>query len=513
MANPALFQTRFPRSNSVNNAGGKAYAFSAEHALAQLAVTGCLTPTFYQSDEVQLDTVLNLASQVDPKYVAQVAIYARQRGYMKDMPALLTAYLAAYAPQYLESVFKQVIDNGKMLRNFVQIMRSGVTGRRSLGSFPKRLVREWFAERKPATIFRNSIGKSPSMADVIKMVHPKPEGPEYEALYGYLIGRPVDAEHLPEVIKELIAYRNGETAVAPKVPFQMLTSTTLSKEQWVQIARDAPWQMTRMNLNTFLRHGVFDSKDMIQLVARRLRNPELVRAAKVYPYQLMVAYLNVSSEMPRLITEALQDAMEIAIENIPTFEGQVYVMVDISGSMGWSVTGWRETATSKVRCVDVAALMAAAVLRKNPDAIIIPFDGGVRHARFNSRDSIMTNAEKLTAMYGGATNCAAPLEYLNKKRAAGDLVIYVSDNESWIDKQHYGATATMMEWATFKKRNRDAKMVCIDIVPNTTSQAPEQKDIVNLGGFSDQSFTLIDRFAKGELDAGPWVKEIKALEF
>ena len=106
------------------------------------------------------------------------------------------------------------------------------------------------------------------MADVIKMVHPKPQSPAYEALYGYMIGKPVDAEHLPEVIKHLAAYRRGETTVAPKVPFQMLTSSNLGREQWVQIARDASWQMTRMNLNTFLRHGVFEDRDMIHLIAR-----------------------------------------------------------------------------------------------------------------------------------------------------------------------------------------------------------------------------------------------------
>ena len=44
----------------------------------------------------------------------------------------------------------------------------------------------------------------------------------------------------------------------PDVPFQMLTSLELKTEHWKQIASNAPWQMTRMNLNTFARHGVFD---------------------------------------------------------------------------------------------------------------------------------------------------------------------------------------------------------------------------------------------------------------
>ena len=48
--------------------------------------------------------------------------------------------------------------------------------------------------------------------------------------------------------------------------------------------------MTRMNLNTFARHGVFENAEMTALVANRLRNPRLIEKARVFPYQLMVAY-------------------------------------------------------------------------------------------------------------------------------------------------------------------------------------------------------------------------------
>ena len=103
----------------------------------------------------------------------------------------------------MKLVFPRVIDNGKMLRNFVQIVRSGVIGRKSFGSAPKRAAQAWFASRTPETIFRQSLGAQPSMADVIKMVRPSPANDKgekdavREALYGYLIGKDVDAEKLP----------------------------------------------------------------------------------------------------------------------------------------------------------------------------------------------------------------------------------------------------------------------------------------------------------------------------
>ena len=79
-----------------------------------------------------------------PEFIAKTAVYARETDMMKDMPAFLLAVLSIRDKRAFRAGFPRVIDNGKMLRNFVQIMRSGAVGRKSLGSLPKRLVREWF---------------------------------------------------------------------------------------------------------------------------------------------------------------------------------------------------------------------------------------------------------------------------------------------------------------------------------------------------------------------------------
>jgi 60 kDa SS-A/Ro ribonucleoprotein len=207
--------------------------------------------------------------------------------------------------------------------------------------------------------------------------------------------------------------------------------------------------------------------------------------------------------------------MEIALANVPAIDGKVYVFPDISGSMHSPATGYRKGSTTAVRCIDIAALVAAAVLRKNQRAEVIPFESDVVKIRLNPRDSVMTNAEKLASLPCGGTNCSAPLTYLNRKRARGDLVIYVSDNESWVDSPWYGrfgggATETMRQWADFKRRTPGAKMVCIDIQPYATTQAKERDDVVNVGGFSDQVFNLIADVARRGSSRDYWVSQIEA---
>ena len=521
MANQTLFQSLrgklLPRTDTVNDEQAPAYSFTPRHALAQYAVTGCLSGTFYATAETQLARVLELCRQVEPEFIAKTAIYCRERGFMKDMPALLCAVLATRDAALLRKAFDRVIDNSRMLRNFVQILRSGATGRKSLGTSPKRLVQRWLEGRSDEALFRASVGQSPSLVDVIKMVHPRPASPVREALYGYLLDREHDAAALPEVVRQFEAFKAWASSEVPDVPFQMLTALPLGRAEWSAIARQAPWQMTRMNLNTFARHGVFKDAELTAKIARRLRSREAIRQARVFPYQLMAAYASAGKDVPAKVRDALQDAMEVAIENVPRIEGKVWVCPDVSGSMKSPVTGFRKGATTSVRCVDVAALVAAAIMRRNPDAEVLPFEHDVVSIRLNARDSVMTNAEKLAAIGGGGTNCSSPLVWLNQRKATGDLVVFVSDNESWVDAPHYGrfgggATVTMREWSTFKARNPQARMVCLDLQPYGTTQAAEREDNLNIGGFSDALFEVIASFAAGELKADHWVGLIEAIE-
>ena len=514
MANKTLFQSLIgkllPATDAVNHERAPAYALAPRHALAQYAATGCLNATFYATAEEQLTKVLDLCREVEPEFIARAALFARRRGYMKDLPALLCAVLSVKSPGLLAEVFDRVLDDARMVRNFVQIVRSGVTGRKSLGTLPKRLIVQWLESRSDDQLFRASIGNDPSLADIVKMTHPKPSTETRKALYAYLIGRPHDAERLPDLVRQYEAFKVGRATKLPDVPMQMLTALELNKGQWMDVARRAPWQTLRQNLNAFARHGVFENTHLTRQLAAKLTDAEAIAKVKVFPYQLMTAYSMTAAEVPAIVREALQDAMEIALKNVPEIAGQVYICPDVSGSMQSPATGIRQGATSVVRCIDVAALVAAAMLRNNRHATVIPFEQDVVNLSLNARDSVMTNAQKLASVGGGGTNCSAPLAMLNRQQALGDLVVYVSDNESWVDAKGGRGTEMMRQWERFKYRNQEARLVCIDIQPNGTTQAVERADVLNIGGFSDSVFQLLADFASGRMNRDHWVGVIEA---
>ena len=262
MANAQLFQSEqqsvtVPAALARNAEGAPAYALTPRHQLAQYAATACLNMTFYASAEAQLAMVLELCKAVEPAFTAQTAVYCRERGYMKDMPALLVAVLAGQGAAQFAPAFQRVINNGKMLRNFVQIMRSGVIGRKSLGSRPKKLVQAWLNGASEQALLAAAVGNAPSLADVVKMVHPKPKDAWRAAFFAWLIGKEYIASDLPPILTVFEAYKLDPAQAIPDVPFQMLTALPLSDRDWAQIARQGSWQMVRMNLNTFGRHGVY----------------------------------------------------------------------------------------------------------------------------------------------------------------------------------------------------------------------------------------------------------------
>lgn len=506
MANSKLFQSavQAPAATAVNSAGGKAYAFTAEHALAQAVATGTFADGFYSTAEEQLKRLKEDAAKCSDSFVAKAAIWGHKNGRMKDGPGALLAYLFGKQSVFTDVVFDRVVTNGRMLRNFVQMVRSGQFGRKSLGSKGKRLISNWINRQSVENLLNASVGNKPSLSDVLALAHVKPTTVERADFYKYLRGGSVDRKALPETVQQFEAFLAGETSTPPSVEFRLLTGKPLSKEQWTNIALNMPWNALRQNLNTLARHGVFETPHAVDYLAHKLESDVDGRA---HPYSLFAAFQAVQGTgVPTRLQNALQVAAEKATVNVPSFDLRTAVIVDVSASMGSPVTGDRGSATSSMRCIDAAAFIAACIARKNA-AQIIPVDTRVRHHGINTMDSIMTIAKNLAAFNGGGTALGEALRHLQAIQSDAEVIILVSDNESWADSGWGRGTTVTAEFQRHLKRVPHAKLVCIDLTPNRTTQARDSKNVLNIGGFSDNIFETIRDFVKGE--ARDWVTTIR----
>ncbi len=541
MANKTLFasiKSRFLRANSINEAGGRAYQFTPKHALAQMAATGCFNGIYYASAQDQLDQFRKLIDQVDDNvFLAKLAVYARERAYMKDMPAALLVILSKRDTQLLHRVFERVVDNGRVLRTMFQLVRSGQFGRTGLSSSLQRAFQRWLNEASVGKLLSASIGNDPSLRDILRMARPTPKDNARRALFGWLTDKeiakwaPATQADLPLQVQSLIAYRQAETAEAQaqivqnlSVRWDLLADAARGPLVWKAIAHQMGPQALRMNLNTLLRHNVLEDREMVDYVAGVIANVDDIRRSRQFPYQFLTAYLNASNEIPQKIKAALHQAAEIACGNVPELSGPVVIGLDTSGSMSCPVTGYRgRGATTTMRCVDVAALFAAAILRRNPDSVVIPFDTQAYDVRIDAGDTILSLSQRLAMYGGGGTDCSLPLQVANTKLRNRQFVgcVLVSDNESWVYRGRAlaygreGATGVLTQWQTFADNQRRLgvkapKLICIDIQSYSSTQAPERDDILNIGGFSDAVFDVVASYLGN--DTGRFVAEVESIE-
>jgi 60 kDa SS-A/Ro ribonucleoprotein len=174
------------------------------------------------------------------------------------------------------------------------------------------MVNNWLASQNADQLFYQSVGNDPSLADIVKMTHPKPANKQAEAFFGWVLGKKFNKRYLPDLVKQFEAYKTDPTHnEVPAVDFRMLTALNLGTSEWADIARSASWNTLRMNLNTFHRHGVLADKQLVRELAAKLSDKEMVRKHNVFPYQLLTTFKAVEGTVPVELSNALQDAMEL----------------------------------------------------------------------------------------------------------------------------------------------------------------------------------------------------------
>jgi 60 kDa SS-A/Ro ribonucleoprotein len=117
-------------------------------------------------------------------------------------------------------------------------------------------------------------------------------------------------------------------------------------------------------------------------------------------------------------------------------------------------------------------------------------------------------------MLSGGTNTGNALAHLNRILDRSPIVLIVSDNQSWITQKNFdhfhSATPALAEWEKYRRRVKNAKLICLDLQPEASAQVPEREDVLHIGGWSESVFEIIRDFVQGE--SSGFVEEIEKVE-
>jgi len=197
-------------------------------------------------------------------------------------------------------------------------------GVQSLGTAPKRLVRQWLADRDEDRC-PSSVATDPSFADILK--HGSPE-----AGWGATVRRSTATLLRPSVRCGAVAarwvdrkyerFKAVDGRSAGRAVHDALDAALSRVMSSVRSGRGFRGE-TRMSLNTFARHGVFECRECGRSSRHACVTPQgrYVRACSTT--KLLTAYANCDPQVPRIVRDGWQDAMELAgWRSVPVIEGK-----------------------------------------------------------------------------------------------------------------------------------------------------------------------------------------------
>ena len=116
---------------------------------------------------------------------------------------------------------------------------------------------------------------------------------------------------------------------------------------------------------------------------------KLIRNSLVLPFRFTTAYTEIkqiNGKAARKVMAALDQAVDISLKNVPRFEGNTLVVLDVSGSM----TG---------RPAEIGSLFAA-ILAKSNNADFMTFSDNAQYRQLNIRNSTLSIANALNFSAG-----------------------------------------------------------------------------------------------------------------
>ena len=228
-----------------NDEGAPAYALPPKHALAQYAATGCLNSTFYASAEEQLDEVLELCAKVDAEFIAaDGGVLPRAWLHEGHAGAAVARPVACTSRDCSSRVFARVSTTARCSATSCRSCARAPSGRKSLGTRPKRLVRRGSSSATDEAFFEARSATTPSLADIVKMVHPKPRSARARGALRVPDRPPHDAEALPgwSAVRGVQGREPSLRGAGRAVPDA--DRAAAGAAEWAEIARNGSWQMT-----------------------------------------------------------------------------------------------------------------------------------------------------------------------------------------------------------------------------------------------------------------------------
>lgn len=511
---------------TVNKAGGEAYSQSAELEMVSILLTSFVEDSYYEKAGQNLDRLKAVIGKVNPLFAAKAAVYARKEFGMRSITHVLASELAKrvsgepWAKKFYYTLVNRPDD---MIETIAYYFKQG---NKTLSKSMQKGFAEAFSNFDAYQLAKYKMGtKSISLVDVVNLVHPVPcerngyvevsKSDYLSLLQGKLKGlsrknverNSKKIEKVKESIESITKsekdtvrisalealmsglLKNTETTEAK----MSLVGQKASSEKEKSEMKTKVWEsqlnsgkMPYFNLLRNLRNIIQEAPLQVDKACELLTNEKSIKKSLVLPFRYDTAIQEIeamsSSKETMKVIVALNKAVDISCSNVPKFDGDTLVVLDVSASM--------EGKPSKI------GALFSAILVKSNYADFVTFDNYARYCKINPADSTLSVAKSMR-FNGGGTNLSSVFDVINKKY---DRIIILSDQQNWI-----GRDCPDREFKTYKtKFGCNPYIYSFDLKGYGTMQFPESK-VYAIAGFSEKVFDVMKTF---EEDKNSLVKTI-----
>ena len=451
---------------TTNKAGHVAYGMTDKSKLVTQVLTSFFNESkFYGDNTKEMQKTISAVIKKDPQFVANLAVFARKEFNMRSVAHVLTAYLAyeAEGKPYVRKVVKAVSLRGDDVTEIMSCYLS-IFGKPIPNALKKGIsdAMQGFDEYTLAKY--KGEGKNVKMRDLLCLCRPTPKTSEQSEMWKRCLNGELETPYTWET--ELSAKGNNA-------------------ETWEQLIDSG--KVGFMALLRNLRNILTANPSNVNKVLDYIQNPEAVRKSKQLPFRFLSAYKELENIGGSRVFDALENAIEASIENMPKLEGTTVIAVDTSGSMGRPISE-----KSKVRCYEIAMLLGLIANKICDNAIFYTFDTQLKKYAVSHRTAILETVTKTCS--GGGTYMELPFCQMIHDNIKADRVIVLSDNEcnsSWTTPVQRVADAYRA------KTGNDVWVHAIDLMGYGTQQFHGKKTNI-VAGWSEKVFDFIKLAEQGE---------------
>lgn len=451
-----------------NKSGHSAYSMTAKSKLVTQVLTSFFNENkFYGDNSAEMQETIKSVIATDPKFVANLAVFARREFNMRSVSHILIAYLShevngkPYARKAINAVCVRGDDATEIMACYLELFGKPIPNalKKGIADAMQRFDEYTLAKYK-------GNGKSVKMRDLLCLCRPTPKNEAQSDMWKRLLNNELEIPYTWET--ELS--QNGNNA-----------------KTWENLI--ASEKVGYMALLRNLRNILNANPKNVNKVLDTIQNPEMVKRSKQLPFRYLSAYKELENIGGSRVFDALENAVEASVENMPKLEGTTVIAVDTSGSMSSAIS-----AKSTVKCYEIAMMLGLIANKICENSIFYTFDTAIKKHPVSRRNGVLYTTIH-SASCGGGTRMRLPFVAMIQEKINADRVIVISDNEC--NRGYWSKPVQSLADEYRKLTGNDIWVHAIDLQGYGTQQFHGKKTNV-IAGWSEKVFSFIKLAEQGE---------------